>query len=918
MDDALAALRKFFGFEEFREGQREVIEAVLAGHDSVVVMPTGGGKSLCYQLPALMREGVTVVVSPLIALMKDQVDALRARGLPATFINSSLDFDEQKERIAGMRRGDFKLVYVAPERFRSSHFVETLRRARISLFAVDEAHCISQWGHDFRPDYLRLRSFREHIGSPQTLALTATATPYVRADIIEQLNLTDPRAFVSGFDRPNLSIGVVHTEKEREKFARIRQLAAEYAGQSGIVYTSTRKSVEQITQKLKDARLSVVGYHAGMTDDERVRAQDEFMSGHAQVIVATNAFGMGIDKPDIRFVVHFHLPGSIEAYYQEIGRAGRDGGSSVCLLLFNYADKRTQDYFIEGSYPPPELIVKVYNALTGTGLKRIELSTREIAARAGVRNEMAVQSALITLEKAGHIERGTGAENRAEVRLLMPPHLAREAVAARRSLQLKQALLGLLNDYGVTERADAEINVQEFAEALGVELAALRRTLSTLAEAGLISYRPARRTRGVLMLDEQPVSHLRIKPEDIARRAALEQRKLREMISFCYTERCYRAFILDYFGDRSHPANCGKCGNCLLQERRETADPRSRSQPTGAELSTSRGETLPPLEPARDLDKFLMKHVPVALDLEEELAGQTRMRRRREAAESFAERTEDADGTSSRPESIAVTEPRELTAEESLAVRKVLACAARMGGRFGKGMLASVLRGSRSAKLSQTGLDQLSTYAILNGMTQDEILLYVDALVAAGCLHVTGGTYPTVSITQLGGEVMRERATIRLALPSFLYEAATAGASSARGPSSSRRASSSLSEERASSSFSDSPAPPAPKVSTVDETYALYEQGLTVEEICAQRGLTEITVEGHLAACILEGRPFDISRHVTTEARAQIEAAAARLGTERLKPLRESLPRHITYRMIRFVVADLQRAAGLGPGVGDA
>ncbi|HEX8558230.1 MAG TPA: RecQ family ATP-dependent DNA helicase [Pyrinomonadaceae bacterium] len=903
MEEALAALRKFFGFEGFREGQGEVVESVLAGHDTVVVMPTGGGKSLCFQLPALMRDGVTVVVSPLIALMKDQVDALQARGLPATFINSSLDFEEQKGRIAGVRRGDFKLLYVAPERFRSNHFVETLKNAHISLFAVDEAHCISAWGHDFRPDYLRLQSFRAAIGRPQTIALTATATPYVRADIIEQLKLEEPRAFVSGFDRPNLSLGVVHTEKEREKYARIRQLAEEYKGQSGIVYTSTRKSVEQITRKLLDARLSVVGYHAGMSDEERVRAQEDFMSGRAQVIVATNAFGMGIDKPDIRFVVHFHLPGSIEAYYQEIGRAGRDGARSVCLLLFNYADKRTQDYFIEGSYPPPELIAKVYEALVSTGQRRIELSTREIAARAGARNEMAVQSAIITLEKAGHVERGAAAENRASLRLLMPPRLAREAVGARRSAQLRQTLFGLLGGYELNERADAEVDVAEFADTLGMELSQMRRALSSLAEAGVLRYQPARRTRGVVMLDEEPATRLRIRPEDLARRAALEQRKLREMISFCYTENCYRAFILDYFGDSSHDGDCGKCGNCLARARRAAPAPPAAApddltyEPEdggreSARAARARARNSPPLDAPRDLDRFIMKHVPSGLDLEDELASQSRTRRRREAAEAPPEGfggDEDGGGA----DSLAVTEPRELSEDERLTVRKILACAARMGGRFGKAMLASALRGSRSAKLSQAGLDQLSTYGILSGMTQDEIMLYVDALVAAGCLHVTGGAYPTISLTQSGGEVMRERASVQLRLPP-LY-AAPAYAAPARGGSRPSPAASA-----------------APKASTVDETYALYEQGLSVEEICAQRGLTEITVEGHLADCILRGRPFDVSRHVSAEDRADIERAAAQMGTERLKPLREALPRHITYRMIRFVVADLQRAAGPG------
>src|SRR5256714_3387596 len=271
IEQALVALHEHFGFTDCREGQGEVIEATLAGHDTVVVMPTGGGKSLCYQLPALLKPGATVVVSPLIALMKDQVDALRARDLPATFINSSLDFEEQKARIAGVRRGEFKLIYIAPERFRSNFFVEALRSTNVSLFAVDEAHCVSTWGHDFRPDYLRLKAAIAEIGRPQVAALTATATPHVRADIIEQLGLVEPRAFVSGFDRPNLSINVVHTQKEREKIAHVRQLAAATPGGSGIIYSSTRKSVEQVARALREAGLSVVAYHSGMAGTERMR-----------------------------------------------------------------------------------------------------------------------------------------------------------------------------------------------------------------------------------------------------------------------------------------------------------------------------------------------------------------------------------------------------------------------------------------------------------------------------------------------------------------------------------------------------------------------------------------------------------------------------------------------------------------------
>jgi ATP-dependent DNA helicase RecQ len=886
-DGALDALHEHFGFAEFREGQREVIDSILEGRDTVVVMPTGGGKSLCFQLPALMREGATVVVSPLIALMKDQVDALHARGLPATFINSSIDFEEQKDRMRQLRRGELKLVYVAPERFRSNHFVEALQSANVSLFAVDEAHCVSTWGHDFRPDFLRLKQAIEQIGRPQVVALTATATPYVRADIIEQLGLREPRAFVSGFDRPNLSLRVVHTQKDREKITHIRALAA--GGGSGIIYSSTRKSVEQVARRLQDAGLSVVAYHAGMEDAERVRAQDQFMSGARQMIVATNAFGMGIDKPDIRFVAHYQMPGSIEAYYQEIGRAGRDGLPSTCALLFNYADKRTQDYFIEGSYPPPELIAKVYEALIGTGERRIELSTKEIAARAAVRNEMAVQSALIILEKAGHIERGAGAENRAAVRLLMPAHLARESVNSRRSARDKLMLFALLGGHDVNERADTELNVADLAESLELDLNGARRALSSLAEGGVISYQPARRTRGVVVLDEQPARRLNVRPQDLARRAALEQRKLREMISFCYTDNCYRAFILDYFGDRSHASTCGKCGNCLGERANAPREP----QPV-------------PLDPMSALDRRLREESPAGRELEYELDDQSRRTRalrdaevaatdssalrsslEGEVAAAFASRSGETD--------FAVTEARELNEAERLCVRKILACAARMEGRFGKGILAATLRGSRSAKIAQTGLDKLTTYGILSDLTQDEIMLYLDALVASGALRVTGGTYPTVQLTSLGSDVMRERAEIKLALPSFAPTTPT------RVQSSSASFSSSATGAAAS--------PSAKRVSTVDETYAFYNAGMTIEEICEQRGLTAMTVEKHLADCIAEGRPFDLSPHVSENDRALIERAVEQHGAERLKPLRDALPYHVTYRMIRLVVAELQRTS---------
>ncbi len=405
---ALDALEKHFGFRRFLDAQEEVISAILEGEDVLCVMPTGGGKSLCYQLPALILEGVTVVVSPLIALMKDQVDALARRGIDATLINSTLSFEEQKNRIRRLADGEFKLVYIAPERFRSRPFLEALGRATISLFAVDEAHCISQWGHDFRPDYFRLHETLERLGHPQVAAFTATATPEVRRDIVEKLALDSPREFVSGFARPNLRLGVTEVGGEANKLERLRAIVTEH--RTGIVYCATRKRVEAVTEELTSWGVRCIQYHGGMNEEERERTQNRFIGKECDVAVATNAFGMGIDRSDIRFVVHYEIPGSLEAYYQEAGRAGRDGEPGVCELLFNYADTRVQEFFIEGSNPPPDLIIDTYEELRSLADEKGEvlLSIKDISDRmsgAGKVNDMAVSAALGILHRADYIDR---------------------------------------------------------------------------------------------------------------------------------------------------------------------------------------------------------------------------------------------------------------------------------------------------------------------------------------------------------------------------------------------------------------------------------------------------------------------------------------------------------------------------------
>ncbi len=560
--DIDAALPRF-GLSHFRPGQREVISNVIQGNDCLCVMPTGGGKSLCYQLPAVVRDGLTIVVSPLIALMKDQVDALAARGISATLVNSTLTATEQSQRLHEIMQGVYRLVYIAPERLRNSRFLEAIRATPISLLAIDEAHCISEWGHDFRPDYARLGHFREALGMVQTIALTATATEKVRQDIANILRLKNPKQFITGFARKNLHFGCVLCNGDRDKNAELIRYLTNQKG-AGIIYAATRKRCESVVElvraELPDLQIDV--YHAGLPTDQRRIIQDRFMSGKLQAIVATNAFGMGIDKSDLRFVIHYNLPGTIEAYYQEAGRAGRDGLPSVCVLLYNSQDRYVQEFFIENANPPAKLVQQVYEFLLAQDIDPIEFTADEIRDR--INSQMsseAINTALQILSKTGVLERLEVGGGLAVVRIdstlpTLVDLLPKEAKVRRRVLRAVEDAVG--------DRREESVYVSPsyLMQRSGVEKDALNRALAELRKLEAFDYVPPFRGRAIhFRRTDLKFEELEIDFETLEARKTADYQKLDRVIAFARSQQCRQQTIIEYFGEKNSET-CGGCDQC--------------------------------------------------------------------------------------------------------------------------------------------------------------------------------------------------------------------------------------------------------------------------------------------------------------------------------------------------------------------
>jgi ATP-dependent DNA helicase RecQ len=605
VSDALAQarqnLKRYWGYDQFRPGQEDVISSVLDGRETLVLFPTGGGKSLCYQVPATVLEGLTVVISPLIALMQDQVEQLTARGIPATSINSVISSAEVEQRLINARNGMYRLLYCSPERLQTPLWQNMASGLNIALVAVDEAHCISEWGHDFRPPYRQIRQAMREAGvDPRWMALTATATPEVRSDIIAILEFNEPNIISRGFDRPNLKWWVdTHPRKKERLLSYLGRLKG-----SGLVYAGTRRACEELAIWLTSTGTRTEAYHAGVDSAGRAAIQDRWVSGKVPLVTATNAFGMGIDKPDCRFVIHYDVPASLEAYYQEAGRAGRDGALSFPVLLYRESDFQRLEKSIRDSYPEHSVLALIYTVLcdswelaTGTGMDELHKVDIESLKKRSKLDERTIRGGLRVLDRCGVIETVTGYEPSVGVRFSTDRAGVHSLIAGMTN-RAKQEFVDNLYRLFPSAGGDPEhfLELRSVAAKLNISPNAVLKGLEVLRQDHILEFEyrsddPLAR----LLEPRNPKFPLNASDSEAYRNILLT--KLGHMKGYAVTNTCRSVYLRIYFGEEN-PQPCGMCDNCMGKGRSgflddavvgKVAGALSKSALTASELAESAG-----------------------------------------------------------------------------------------------------------------------------------------------------------------------------------------------------------------------------------------------------------------------------------------------------------------------------------------